>query len=137
MDELKWEDKFSVGNYEIDRQHKRLFEFINNFNKYHELNIISAGLVTTLNDMKNYTEYHLKYEEDLLNKISYKEVAYHKKIHDQFINTINKVENDLLNMGDKEYADLGIFLTKWIYNHILIEDKKYVKYLNQKENNLC
>lgn len=137
MIELLWNEKFSVRNYEIDKQHKVLFNMINDINKYRELNIINSGLIIMLKELKEYVEYHLKYEENLLKKINYKELESHKKIHYQFINTINKIEKNILNMDVNDYIELGIFLTKWLYKHVLVEDKQYVKYLNKKEYKLC
>ena len=78
-----------------------------------------------------YTYYHFKEEEELLEKYQYKELQEHKLLHQELIEYLNSSKQQCIeNRLDDE---IFTTLTKdWLLKHILKEDAKYSEFLNNK-----
>jgi hemerythrin-like metal-binding protein len=90
------------------------------------------GLV--IKDLVHYTKFHFSSEERVMQQINYPEFENQKKMHETLI---QNVINILLNLKDgKEITskELISFLTKWLYDHIVNEDKKIGKYYKVYSN---
>lgn len=125
---IKWKDDYIIGIEEIDKQHEQLFNITNRaydllkneftLDKYDKIVVI-------LGELKDYTVFHFKTEEEYMLKINYKRYFSQKVEHDEFINKINQVNfKEIDSRQDKFLADLLEFVVQWISNHILISDKK-------------
>lgn len=124
---IKWKDDYKIGIEEIDNQHKRLFELANDaydlltrdfvVDKYDKI----ADIVE---ELRSYTVYHFKTEEDYMLKKGYKRFLSQKVAHDEFIKKIYEVKlDDLGENQDKTLIELLEFVTNWIGEHILKADK--------------
>jgi len=124
---LKWKDKYSVGNDSIDAQHKQLFAIgnaaydllkndlsLDKYNKVYQL----------IEDLRQYTKYHFKWEEDYMLKINYQNYKEQKREHDNFIKKIDSYKLDNIDQNqDKYIEDILFFILNWILDHILSKDK--------------
>jgi hemerythrin-like metal-binding protein len=117
-----------VGVEKFDFHHRKIFALINNLREIIEKNI-EEETKQVLEELKNYSQYHLEKEEEMLEKFSYPELSEHKKFHAFY----NKKINDFLK--DKDNLDLNQileFLENWWTEHILQEDKKYSEFFADK-----
>lgn len=129
--QLRWSEKYSVGNEIIDVQHKMLFTIVNQLSE----NITSGDGLTrieeTLEKMSVYARMHFRTEEDLLFKANYDALIKHKVCHDTFKKEIIHAAQEVIS---KKKMDTVItvhkFLQNWLTSHILDEDVKYAKYLD-------
>ncbi|MGD9993108.1 MAG: bacteriohemerythrin [Salinivirgaceae bacterium] len=121
-----WSEGYSVHIPEIDEQHKKLISLINRLynaylNKKHQSEISQI-----IKEIKEYAFYHFSTEEKLFEKHNYAEKKEHIEIHNSFIDEINQLvkthESSSLVLTMKTMT----FLQRWLTNHILKEDKKYV-----------
>jgi len=128
---IEWKDAYSVGNLDIDTQHKKLFEIAGRAyallkddmlgDKYDEI----IGIV---DELKDYTVYHFSFEEEYMRKIGYKKFLSHKTIHDDFIERINSVNlNDIDSDQSRYLMETLDFIVNWIGEHILGTDKRYAE----------
>ena len=125
-----WDDTYSVGNDEIDNQHKELINQLNKlYNLYLEKEIGKMPEIITA--LKDYTNYHFKTEETFFRNFNYPLAAEHTQIHNDFITELQKLENDFKNNPNILCIKILTMLQNWLMNHILVEDKKYMKYLNK------
>jgi hemerythrin len=124
---LIWNDKCSIGMDLIDAQHKHLFEIGNQAyallknglktDKYDEIVLI-------IEDLRNYTKYHFKCEEDYMLEINYPGYEEQKKEHNNFIEALNEVKLHNIDRNQQKYIeDLLGFIFSWILEHILEKDK--------------
>ena len=119
---IEWNDSYKTGHSLIDTQHKRLFEIGAEaeallkdefaFDKYDDI-------MTVMNELKEYTLYHFKCEEGLMEASNYKGINAHKLIH---IGFIAKIE-DVLNRDIDENQSAVLlqtldFVIEWIIDHI-------------------
>ena len=123
MEVLRWDKRFSVGNQEIDQQHKMLFNFANYLTtgsgkgyKQHEMEEILEELVA-------YTTYHFSYEEKLLEK--HPSIDSHREIHADFVEKVQFFEEAFKYGKEEINGELFTFLVTWIKNHIMLTDIAY------------
>ena len=66
MEKITWSDKFSVGVLELDEQHKKIIELINELDVNMNLSPRSEKLHNILGRIIIYAQKHLDFEESLL-----------------------------------------------------------------------
>ncbi len=123
---IEWNEIYSLGIPEIDAEHKKLIDIINKAILAKEHNDNPEELEEVLNEMTKYAQTHFATEELYMAKFNYQGYQYHKQEHLDFATKIKAYESGLIN-ADYHIADeiLG-YLRKWLINHILKTDKKYV-----------
>ncbi|MEL7596724.1 MAG: bacteriohemerythrin [Clostridiaceae bacterium] len=127
---IKWKEDYIIGVDKIDEQHKKLFEIAN---KAYELlkNEFCIDkydrIVEILDELKEYTVYHFKSEEEYMISIGYKKFLSHKVEHDEFIKKITNIDFKSIDEDqDKYLLETLEFVVSWIGGHILGRDKFYV-----------
>ncbi len=96
---------------------------------------IDNSFQTISPELINYTIDHFSLEEDLLNKFDFPEQKDHKSQHEHFIRVVEHRINERKSGDVNASLFLVNFLKKWLYNHILTEDKKYGQYLTRRKKN--
>ncbi|MDX9873185.1 MAG: bacteriohemerythrin [Clostridia bacterium] len=128
---IKWDDQYLTGIEKIDEQHKRLFEIAGSLydllrndvyiDKYDRIMIV-------LDELKEYTDFHFKTEENFMKETGYKKYLSHKARHDDFIAKVNGLDLNEIDENQEDYlAEILDFVCMWIRNHILSEDKQYIQ----------
>jgi len=128
---LKWKDAYTMGEIEIDKQHKGLFKLSNEI--YY---LVEAGvddnerfreLFMALTD---YTIDHFIYEEMYIQEEGFPGLEEHIVQHLEFSNRLR----DICVGINKEthIADIGEFVTTWLVDHVIHEDMKYKKFVEDK-----
>lgn len=134
---LKWKEEYCIGIDLLDAQHKHLFEIGNE--AYELLNDSMRvdkydKIVLVLADLKQYTIYHFKCEEDYMQSIAYRKFFSQKVDHDEFIKKINGVVLEHIDENQDEYLkELLAFIFDWILDHILTKDMLIKEALIQTE----
>lgn len=130
MEILRWDERFSVGNKEMDFQHKMLLNFVNYLTtgsgkgyKHHEMEDFLEELI-------DYTEYHFAAEEELLRK--HPSIDIHREMHAEFTQTVHHFEKEFKKGKETINAALFSFLVDWIQNHLLKTDVTFFKTLSEQ-----
>ncbi len=129
---FQWDDSFSVGIKEIDRQHNVLINLINEL--YHEVKTGSdlRLLGRILQGLIDYTVSHFGYEEGLMERHGYEDIIAHKAKHKKLVGEVLNFQLRV-NANDHSVVDeLLIFLNDWLARHIKGADIKYAVELNAK-----
>lgn len=131
---FQWKEDFSCNVKSIDDQHKTLFKI---GSKLYSIYSLNDGfdhydeIMEVLYELKEYTIYHFRYEEELLKKYGYKNLEAHIKQHNAFVDEIISFENEDIDDKQKRITmDMLVFVSNWIENHILKTDKGYIELLN-------
>ena len=123
---ITWDDSYSIGVPEINEQHKHLFQLTNE--AYDLLNDYATAdkydsILNLIVELKEYTVYHFSSEEEYMKKTGYKWYKEHKEEHTNFINTVESIDmNDIDMHQDEALTKIFDFVSKWIYDHILTFD---------------
>lgn len=129
MEVLRWDERFSVGNEEIDYQHKMLFDFANYLSTSSGKPDNRTEIGEILEELIAYTEYHFIFEEELLK--NHPSIASHRKIHAGFIAKVQCFEAEFKKGKDVINSALFMFLVNWIRDHILETDVVFFKSLSK------
>ncbi len=137
---ISWnKEKFTVGIDEIDRQHKGLFDILNQlYSSYQEDKVDNLSIRRTLYKLIDYMFKHFQSEEILLKKYDYPEFKSHREQHQQFKKNIQEKYDYFLSHTEHENIssipiDLIMYLSEWIGKHILKFDKEYSEYFKKND----
>ncbi len=138
-----WQDKLSVGNDEIDNDHKYLISLINTIEAAINCKVSQQVLKGFVGQLMAYTKKHFHREEKLQVEIQFPSRDAHKQEHEKLIerlDSINKEFGSYLGfdslIADQTDAQRIIELTEalrdWLMEHILIEDLEMKSYFVQE-----
>lgn len=130
MDFFVWDDSYSVNVKEIDNQHRKLIEMVNNFYLDIEKNN-KESLKTLLRGLVDYTEYHFSTEERYFEKFNYSKLKAHKKSHDSFVKKVKDVKEKYDDGKLVLSFEITDFLKNWLIEHIKGEDKEFKECFNE------
>jgi len=123
-----WNDSYKTGIDQIDEQHKKLVDILNALNEAITLEGNHQAVITLLDELIDYTQYHFTSEEEFMQSHEYDNIAYqeHQQTHQQFVAQIKQAQQDCHNNPEKASDELLDFLVQWLVNHILLTDKQMV-----------
>ena len=120
-----WSDELSVNVKEVDDQHKKLIDMINEFYAGIDNKSNNENLLTLLKAMEDYSVYHFKMEEDYMEKFSYDGYEDHKQMHQVYIDKVQDIKGRLKSGKLITSIEVTGFLKDWLKKHIMYEDPKY------------
>ena len=129
MYEMK--EQYKIGIDHIDEQHKKLFELADkaylllkddfSLDKYDKI-------VQILEELKDYTIFHFKSEEEYMESINYKRLFTQKIEHERFIKALEDINyKEIDEKQDESLVKILSFLNDWLIEHILKTDKFIVQ----------
>ena len=132
MSLFQWSETYSVGNAEIDAQHKKLFQLAEDL-----YTAMTAGkgkqiLSQTLNSLISYTKGHFASEERLMQRYNYPEYPAHKAEHEKLTAQVVAFQSDFNAVRAVMSIDLMHFLKNWLAHHIGKIDQKVASYIKQQ-----
>lgn len=132
MAHIIWDESYSVGNQELDEQHKR---WIDIHNRLHDelltgsVDSLKAVTTATLREMHRYVNHHFSCEERYMLQIGFPEAREHWRLHKDFDNLIYSMLREIED-GDMPVlnSELVKIMQNWLVNHILVEDRKFTDF---------
>jgi len=127
---IKWEEKYCIGVQSVDEQHMQLFEIANRTYDLLRNDLITDKydkIIEIIEELKNYTIYHFNSEEEYMQSIGYNKFFSQKVAHNDFLEKMSSIDIQQIDNSQNEYL-IGIldFVSEWLIEHILIEDKLIV-----------
>lgn len=132
MPVITWNDKYSVGIREMDNQHKKLADIINELNDAMSLGKGKDVLGRVLSSLVDYTKTHFSAEERLMKTHGYPEYSQQKSEHDDLTKKVFDIQQKYLDGKTMISLEVMNFLKNWLINHIQGSDMKYASFLNNK-----
>jgi hemerythrin len=129
---IKWNSRYAVNIEDVDNQHQKLIDLIN---KLYDAMSVGKGkdvLGPVLTELVDYTTYHFNTEERLFQQNGYPEYAGHKMAHDELAAKTKALKKEFDTGNKKLSIDVMLFLSNWLNDHIMEEDKKYAPFLTSK-----
>ena len=140
--EYDWDPSLSVGEEKIDEQHRTLISQIQKLSAI--LSSIGGVDMSQLRSANNflyvYIKEHFSYEESVMEKVGYPDIALHRKLHQKMIKFYEDFQKELREeMKSKDFSSFEVkdlltkindYLKAWV-NHIRVVDHKYAKYIKK------
>lgn len=124
MSLIEWSEKYSVKNFLIDNQHKKLIGMINEFHSAMKEGKTKNILCDILDGLIIYTKEHFRTEERMMHEAGYKFFMEHKTEHEKLITKVTEMEKKLKEETLLTF-EMFDFLQSWLIKHIEKTDKKY------------
>ena len=130
---MEWSENYATGSKAIDDDHKYLIKLINHYYSSVHRGDPQASLDAILELLDKYILEHFGREEQLMYEIDYPGIAQHQKAHRKLIKAYRATKTSFHISPDTFDADGFLdFLQTWLTQHILIEDMKYVPYIERE-----
>lgn len=130
---LVWRDQLSVGSPEIDKDHQKLIDFVNQLNDAVSEAQSEKIVGKILLELIEYTRAHFAREEKLMSAAGYPDFADHCKIHQALTNKVLRFAQSYLRTPTEQVKrELIDFLASWLVEHIIKEDRKIGSYMRGK-----
>lgn len=133
IDIFPWYDSFNIGVMEIDEQHKKLVQLLNQVAGFISFQDDNLDLDTLIAELIDYATYHFRTEDTYwVSTISNSPFTQrHHASHERFIQRIAEFKQEIASLDGELWLDkLLSFLVGWLVSHIL-ESDKYMALLSE------
>lgn len=122
-----WKEIYSVGNVEIDKEHKKLFDIAQDAFMQVEETQRNVKIKEVLTELYTYMKTHFKHEEKFMQEINYPLIEEHKILHHNIIEKINTFVKQLPTMDETLFEkELAKIIDIALVHHIIQEDRKII-----------
>ena len=134
-------DDCLIGVDQIDNEHRRLFELVNeaaNLLMRNDINRSDVDVI--LMELDEYAVLHFRHEEEYMKEINDPELPRQKEMHQDFVNKLKEIKlGDAQSKDDKEtLKNVVEYVARWLFSHIISSDTMigvYRKMDAKKEEN--
>lgn len=125
-----WKPEYSVGVHRMDNDHRKLFRLLDALHDAIKQGRGDETIFRIVQELMDYTSYHFRAEEALLNKSNYKDYLRHKQAHLDFEEKLHEFRREI-EKGNGIFVVNKVFNTvrDWLTQHILKVDKQYEAHL--------
>jgi hemerythrin-like metal-binding protein len=128
---INWSRSYSVGVSQMDSEHQRLIDIINNLYAAMRSGRSKDAIGSILDELLDYTKTHFAHEERLMQQCQYEGFDAQKRAHEALIAQVVEVQKKY-HAGTALGQEVMTFLKNWLINHIQGTDKKYGPVMNKK-----
>ncbi|MBN8706885.1 MAG: bacteriohemerythrin [Bacteroidetes bacterium] len=128
-----WDNGLNTGIQEIDSQHKRIVDYVNQLDEAIAVNKTNERIGVILDDLIDYTYSHFIFEETLMEQAGYPMIDPHKKLHEAFRNRVQSLKTRF-DRGEDVALIVRSELKVWLTNHIKGDDVFYVPSVKKSLN---
>jgi len=118
---VEWKDEYRTGDEEIDKQHRILFNYLDDLELHMEKGIDAVYVGRLLADLGLFTRSHFCYEEICMRQNQCAVAAKNKEQHGKLLSLYKQYNERFQKEGVSEDLVLKLhnFLESWLVNHIL------------------
>ena len=128
---IEWSDELSMFNPDIDSEHKRLIELVNEINREIASQKRSQDeIIRIISLMLGHSAEHFAHEERLFSEHDYPDAEEHTEIHIELFEKLNLALKEIQNTDHvRRWVDAGLSVQDLLVDHLVKEDTKYIQYL--------
>ncbi|MDD3815045.1 MAG: bacteriohemerythrin [Desulfocapsaceae bacterium] len=140
---IVWTEELKTDFPTIDNQHKKIIDIANSLHSSLGSENLQELINIHLNQLKRYSAVHFGFEEKILQDHNYFLLKEHICLHDAFVGQLIKLEKKFSSLAKNSpnilvYEEVELFawkvikfVSQWWLHHILVEDKKYMNFLQK------
>lgn len=127
---MDWTEDLSVGNPEMDAEHREWLAILNELGDAINNNADRTVIGEVIRRMEFYSVTHLTNEELYMISINFPYFDAHKQAHDALVRAIVDIrEKWETGMKYSLTIETVQLVRRWLTNHIKVVDKKYAAYV--------
>jgi hemerythrin-like metal-binding protein len=128
---ITWSRSYSVGVSQMDKEHQRLIDIINNLYASMRSGRSKDAIGTIVDELVDYTKTHFAHEERLMQESGYEGYGDQKRAHEALVAQVVDIQGKY-RAGTALGQEVMTFLKNWLLNHIQGMDKRYGPAMNKK-----
>jgi hemerythrin-like metal-binding protein len=128
---INWNRGYSVGVTQMDTEHQRLIDIINNLYIAMRSGRSKEAIGSILDELVDYTKTHFAHEERMMQDSGYAGFDEQKRAHEALIAQVVEIQGKYRS-GTALGQEVMSFLKNWLVNHIQGLDKRYGPAMNKK-----
>ena len=126
---IRWNSTYELGHSEIDGQHQKLVDIINDFYNAFATAQAHNKIGDIIGELVNYTIFHFTAEEEIFKASTYPDAEEHIQTHKEFVDKLKGYHQEVKDGNMTTTYDLMTFLRDWLLQHIMGTDTKYLPFL--------
>ena len=129
--ELTWSEAWSVGDAQLDAEHRRLVDLVNAIRGARSgagCRDLDPFLHEVVSELVAYAEGHFRHEEARMTAAGFPDLERHRRNHLSFRSRVMALAAEAREPGPA-LEDFHAFLVAWLRHHVLEEDQAYRPYL--------
>lgn len=130
MAAVVWGQNLCVGIQQIDDEHQNLVAILNQLDAAMKNGKGNRVMTEILSKLLQYTQMHFEAEEKFMVECAYPKTQLHQAQHRQLVEKLVKFQVKFEKNGYRITSDMMDFLTYWLTNHILGDDKTFAQFFN-------
>jgi hemerythrin-like metal-binding protein len=124
---INWLTRYETGIAEIDAQHFRLFEVVNELIEAFRRGDPNSQAAEVIDYLVNFTEEHFKTEEAWMERQHFPGREAHRKEHRDFMSQIFELKGRF-DSGESLTLEVTVLLADWLEYHINDGDQAFAQY---------
>jgi hemerythrin-like metal-binding protein len=124
-----WKEEYSLGQPDIDREHKALFRMAQELNEAMLRTDAQKELAGLFARLVAYTMFHFSNEEALMRAANYPDTASHVREHDRLTAKVAALEREFEHGKATVTTETMEFLRRWLDHHILGTDQQVASHI--------
>ena len=133
MQTIEWRDDFNINVAELDHQHQRLAELVNELHRAVTGGQDAREVGGILKRLLAFTRSHFETEERLMLEFDYPDFQAHKNEHDDLLDQLECVARKISGGHGPVFAPEVDVSSDWVMVHMLGFDKPLGDYLNGRD----
>jgi len=130
-----WSEQLATGIDSIDSQHRKLVDLINRTFVTMRDGGDDAAIRQVVGELVDYARGHFAHEEQLMQRHGYPKLDEHQRIHQDFMNQVDRFKTKMETGQRLQPAEVFNFLKRWLIEHIKREDRDgYGPFLSRQLN---
>lgn len=125
---IEWSDDLSIGNKNIDHDHKKLISICNSLVDAIESGYNNEEFARILSELTDYVLYHFEKEEQYMRQLDYPKLEEHLKSHKEFSVKVAMYNYELSQIRSIDPFEIHKFIMEWLKIHICKVDFEYEKF---------
>lgn len=121
--QFTWDQSYSVGNSEIDQQHRRMLELASSIPE----KLDEPSIRQLLMKIHEHAQEHFTDEENMMKEIGYPRLAEHRELHETLITQLDGLRAQSFH-SEKSVRRFKRFVYDWVIDHIMNEDMDYFRF---------
>ncbi|MEW8396055.1 MAG: bacteriohemerythrin [Candidatus Thiodiazotropha sp.] len=130
MPTVTWSDEFNINVKEIDEQHQKMLEIVNNLHTAVEENRENEILNDLLIALYHHTQHHFATEEELMKKHDYPGYEQHLHEHKVLLQHLGNLVEGVSSGKNPSFRSDYDVSSDWVLIHIFKSDKDLGLFLN-------
>lgn len=135
---IKWKDEYCLGDKEVDRESKKLFDIAKTALSVQFLEDegeVVSRLKKVIDELSFYVSTHYVIEQKFYQNLQYPKLDEHIQKHKKIVQNLNRFISNLNSLSLEEVKlQLFAIIKRDFIDHIIIEDKKVIKWENSLES---